>query len=98
MPLSLMEPGGEASGEGPAGVGDVGGSIDVDEIVTWHAPSRRLIATAATAVLAIGIGFVVANSSTSRERFHAALAPTDLVPGARGQATLTKTASGWRIG
>ena len=65
-----------------------------------RAPRPRrpvLIGAAATAVLAIGIGFVVANSSTSRERFHAALAPTDLVPGARGQATLTKTASGWRV-
>ena len=35
--------------------------------------------------------------STAGERFHAALAPTELVPGASGEATLTKTSSGWRI-
>jgi hypothetical protein len=56
-----------------------------------------LIGAPATAVLAIAIGLVVLSSGTSRERFHAALAPTELVPGARGQATLTKTSSGWRI-
>jgi hypothetical protein len=39
----------------------------------------------------------VFRSSTSSERFHAALAATDLVPGATGAATLTKTSSGWRI-
>ena len=31
------------------------------------------------------------------DRFHAALAPTGLLPGAEGEATLTKTSSGWRI-
>ncbi|MFL5938283.1 MAG: anti-sigma factor, partial [Gaiellaceae bacterium] len=30
-------------------------------------------------------------------RFHAALAATDVAPGASGDATLTKTSSGWRI-
>ena len=41
----------------------------------------------------------VASSSRAApaERFHAALAPTGLVPGATGDATLTKTTSGWRI-
>jgi anti-sigma factor RsiW len=56
-----------------------------------------LIGAAATAVLAVAIGLGVFSSGTSRERFHAALAPTDLVPDARGEATLTKTSSGWRI-
>lgn len=54
-------------------------------------------ATAATAVAAVAIGLAVFGSSTSGERFHAALAPTALVPGASGKATLTKTSSGWRI-
>lgn len=36
-------------------------------------------------------------SGTSPERFQAALAATALLPGARGEATLTKTTSGWRI-
>ncbi|MGZ4354113.1 MAG: anti-sigma factor domain-containing protein [Gaiellaceae bacterium] len=56
-----------------------------------------LVATAATAVVAVAIGVVVFSSGTSGERFHAALAATDLQPGARGDATLTKTSSGWRI-
>jgi len=61
-------------------------------------PSRPvLVGAAATAALVIAIGVVVGGSGTSRERFHAALAPTDLVPGATGKATLTKTDSGWRI-
>jgi hypothetical protein len=56
-----------------------------------------LIGAAATAVLAVAVGSAVFRSSTSGERFHAALAATDLVPGARGAATLTRTSSGWRI-
>ncbi|MGH3079889.1 MAG: anti-sigma factor, partial [Gaiellaceae bacterium] len=43
------------------------------------------------------IGLAVFGSSTSGERLHAALAPTELVPGAGGEATLTQTSSGWRI-
>jgi anti-sigma factor RsiW len=65
------------------------------------APRRRLVvgaaAAAATAAAAIVIGFAVFGSSTSGQRFEATLAPTGLVPNARGQATLTKTSSGWRI-
>jgi hypothetical protein len=62
-------------------------------------PRRRLvlIGAAATAVLAVAVGLAVFRSGTSAERFHAALAPTALVPGAKGEATLTKTSSGWRI-
>jgi hypothetical protein len=56
-----------------------------------------LIGAAATAVLAVAIGLTVFRSGTSGERFHAALAATELAPGAGGEATLTKTASGWRI-
>jgi hypothetical protein len=39
----------------------------------------------------------VFSSGTSAQRFQAALGPTDLAPGAGGEATLTKTTSGWRI-
>jgi Anti-sigma-K factor rskA len=56
-----------------------------------------LIAAGATAVLAVAIGLSVFGSETSGESFNAALAPTDVLPGAGGDATLTKTASGWRI-
>ena len=60
---------------------------------------RRLVLIGAPAIaaMAIGIGVVVFASGRSSERFHTALAATDLVPGAKGEATLTKTASGWRI-
>jgi hypothetical protein len=51
----------------------------------------------ATAVLAVGIGLAVLNSGTSATSFQAALAPTELAPRANGEATLTKTSSGWRI-
>jgi len=61
-------------------------------------PTRpALIAASSAAVLAIALGLVVFNSGTGNERFHAALGATDLVPGAAGEATLTKTSSGWRI-
>ena len=44
--------------------------------------------------VAIGLGVSSDNSTTS---FRAALAPTDLAPGASGGAMLEKTSSGWRI-
>ena len=62
-------------------------------------PRRRvgLIAAGAAAVLAVAIGLSVFGSETSGERFHAALAPTGAVANASGEATLIKTASGWKI-
>jgi hypothetical protein len=54
-------------------------------------------AAAAAAVVAVAIGVALSGSESSGEQFHAALGPTGLVPGARGDATLTKTTSGWRI-
>ena len=63
-----------------------------------RAPRRFVVAAAAlTAVLAVAIGIAVLDSGNSAQRFHAALEPTDLVPAASGEATLTKTSSGWRI-
>jgi hypothetical protein len=61
--------------------------------------SRRLVVAgaAATAALGVAIGLVVFNSNPAGQRFQAALAPTGVVPGAKGEATLTKTSSGWRI-
>ena len=60
-------------------------------------PRQLVLAGAvAAAVVAVGVGLVL-GSSGSRERFSAALAPTELAPGADGGATLTKTSSGWRI-
>ena len=68
-------------------------------------PARRaraqrrlvLVGAGAIAVLALAIGLQVFGSTASGPRFHAALAPTPLAPGAGGDATLTKTSSGWRI-
>jgi hypothetical protein len=49
--------------------------------------------TAAVAAAVVG----ALDSGTSGERLHAALRPTGLVPNARGEATLKRTSSGWRI-
>jgi hypothetical protein len=63
-----------------------------------RAPRGFVLAGAAvTAVLVVAIGLTVLRSGSSSERFQAALGPTKLVPAASGKATLTKTASGWRI-
>ena len=63
-----------------------------------EAPRRLLvIGASATAVLAVAIGLSVFRSDRSPEQFRAALAPTALLPDASGDATLTKTSSGWRI-
>ena len=56
-----------------------------------------LIGAAATAVLAVAIGLAVLGSSSPGGRFHAELTATELVPGAGGEARLSKTSSGWRI-
>jgi anti-sigma-K factor RskA len=65
---------------------------------SWTTGRLTLVgAAAATALAAVTVAILVFSSGTSAERFHAALGPTDLAPAAQGQATLTKTTSGWRI-
>ena len=62
-----------------------------------HRPRRFILAGAvAASVAAVAIGLAV-SSDNSTTTFRAALAPTDLAPGASGGATLEKTSSGWRI-
>ena len=56
-----------------------------------------LIGVVAATAVVVAIGVTVSRSGPSAEQFHAALEPTGLVPGARGDATLTRTTSGWRI-
>jgi anti-sigma-K factor RskA len=63
----------------------------------WRRPVLIGAAAAATVVVAVAVGLGVFGSSTSGERFHTSLAATGLAPGASGNATLTKTTSGWRI-
>jgi Anti-sigma-K factor rskA len=68
-----------------------------------RAPARRRPvaivagAAAAAAVAALAVTLVMESSRSSGERFTAALAGTGLAPTAEGDATLTKTPSGWRI-
>ena len=61
---------------------------------------RRLalggVAAAAVAAAAI-VAVVVVGSGSHGTRFQAALGSTPLAPGASGEATLTRTTSGWRI-
>jgi Anti-sigma-K factor rskA, C-terminal len=64
----------------------------------WRAPRGLvLIGAAATAAVAVAVGIALFGSATSGERFHATLTATELAPGAAGNATLTKTSSGWRV-
>ena len=56
-----------------------------------------VVGAVATAAVVAAIALSVLGSSTAGERFKAALGATSLEPGARGDATLTKTSSGWRI-
>lgn len=63
--------------------------------------SRRLVLVPAAAAAALAVVIAVASgvfgSGAAGSQFHAALAPTRLAPGAGGDATLTKTTSGWQI-
>jgi len=65
---------------------------------TVRTPRRlALVGVAAAAVAAVAIGVTVAGSGSHGARYQAALAPTPLTPGAHGEASLTRTPSGWRI-
>jgi hypothetical protein len=65
----------------------------------WSARKTAWSAVAAAAVVVAILGgvFVLGSGGRSREQFSLALAPTELVPAARGHARLTRTTSGWRI-
>jgi anti-sigma-K factor RskA len=62
---------------------------------------RRLalagVAAAAVAAAAVAVAVVVGGAGSHGTSFQAALGPTPLAPGASGEATLTRTTSGWRI-
>jgi Anti-sigma-K factor rskA len=61
---------------------------------------RRLVfvTVGTAAVAAVVIGLTVFNSSSGYGApFRAALEPTGLSPAARGEATLTRSPSGWRV-
>ncbi len=52
---------------------------------------------AAAALAAVGITAAVRSGDNEGPRFEVALAPTDLIPDARGEAKLVRTDSGWRV-
>ncbi len=56
-----------------------------------------VVGVAAAAIIAVAVTFSLRSTGSSSEQFSMALNPTELVPGAKGDATLTKTASGWRV-
>jgi hypothetical protein len=64
-----------------------------------RAPRRLALVGAVTvaAALAIAAGLGVFSSNSSSERFQVALASPTNAAGTHGDATLTKTPSGWRI-
>jgi len=65
---------------------------------TVRTPRRLALAGgAAAAVAAAAIVLAVSGAGSHSTHLHAALGPTALAPQARGDATLTKTSSGWRI-
>jgi anti-sigma-K factor RskA len=68
---------------------------------TSRARTRRRVrlglAAAAAVVAAVATGLIASRSGTSAEQFRAALAATPSARGASGDATLTRTSSGWRI-
>ena len=84
--------------EAPAGLrARVDARRQARRVPGWRRTVLIGAAAAATVVVAVAVGLGVFGSSTSGTRFHASLAATGLAPGASGNATLTKTSSGWRI-
>ena len=82
--------------EAPAGLRE---RVEAERPAARRRSPRRLAVVAVAAagvVAAVAIGVAV-DSGSSGPRFHAALGPTALAPAARGDATLNKTSSGWRI-
>jgi hypothetical protein len=83
--------------EAPAGLR---ARLDAQRSARTVRTPRRLVlgGTAAAAVAAAAVvAVVVVGSGSTGTRFQAALGSTPLAPGASGEATLTRTTSGWRI-
>lgn len=88
--------GAEAEVEAPAGLR---ARLEAQRSTRTVRTPRRLTigAVAAAAVAAVAVAVVVGGSGSQGARYRAALAPTPLVPAAQGEASLTRTPSGWRI-
>ena len=69
-------------------------------LVRDHAGSGPDLSTAfaaAAIVVAVAVGVDLQATGSSPTQLTAALAPTELAPGASGSATMIKTTAGWRI-
>ena len=88
--------GAEAEVEAPAGLR---ARLEAQRTArTVRTPRRLALGGVAVAVVAAAaVAVVIAGSGSHGAHFQAALEPTALVPAARGDATLTRTTSGWRI-
>jgi hypothetical protein len=84
--------------EAPAGLR---ARLDAQRSARTVRTPRRLAfagaAAAAVAAAAVAAVVVIGGSGSTCTRFQAALGSTPLAPGASGEATLTRTTSGWRI-
>jgi hypothetical protein len=56
-----------------------------------------VVGVAAAALIAVAVTFSLRSTGTTSEQLSMGLTATELAPGAKGDATLTKTVSGWRI-
>ena len=95
-PAPLPPPGAPA----PAGVAPITSSPSVRRRSGGAGRRGWMIAIggiAATFALVLGAGFLATRDQGSADSFDMALAGTDVVPTAAGDATLTRTDSGWRI-
>ena len=76
-------------------------STEAPPVPSRPRPSHRLrtalLGAAAAVLLAVGLAAVVTTQRDHPVQFAATLSGTDLAPGATGSATMTRTASGWRI-
>jgi anti-sigma-K factor RskA len=90
--------GAEAEVEAPAGLR---ARLEAQRSPRTVRGPRRLalggVAAAAVVAAAVVVAVVVSGSGSHGTRFQAALGSTPLAPGAGGEATLTRTSSGWRI-
>jgi hypothetical protein len=88
--------GAEDEVEAPAGLRT---RLDAQRSARTVRTPRRLAlgGVAVAAVTAAAVAVVIVGAGSPGARYHAALAPTPLASGARGEASLTRTPSGWRI-
>jgi Anti-sigma-K factor rskA len=95
--VALLQGAGE-NVEAPAGLR---ARVEAQRSTRMVRAPRRLalggVAAAAVAAAAVVAVVVSGGSGSPGTRLQAALGPTPLAPGAGGQATLTRTWSGWRI-